>query len=112
MNHEFGDHIEEVAHSLMITQEHLLQLMDSVVRMRLIYMRSFSTLTEEDWNTIDNKAQNQLDLILLSITRLSDRIFKAQGDLSVAHTSGVTSLAEAEQLVQTELERYRKKDEL
>ncbi len=111
MNHEFGDHIEEVAHSLMIIQENLLQLMDSVVRMRLSYMRCFSTLTEEDWNTIDNKAQDQLDFILLSITRLSDRIFKAQGDLSVAHTSGITSLAEAEQLVQSELERYRKRDD-
>ena len=110
MNPEFSDQIEEAGNSLLWMQENLLGLMDSVVRMRIHYMRDVSSLTEEFWDKLDDEAQDQLDSILLSITRLSDRVLKAHGQMECARMAVVVPLRQAQQRIVEELERRKKDD--
>jgi hypothetical protein len=110
MNPEFVDHIEGANDSLVWLQENLLALMDSVVRMRVHYMRHHSSLTEEFWHKLDDEAQDQLDSILLAITRLSDRVVMAHGQMESARIAAIVPLQQAQQRIKEELERRRKKD--
>ncbi len=110
MNPEFDGELEGAGDSLLWIQENLLVLMDSVVRMRIHYMRDVSSLTEEFWNKLDDEAQDQLDSILLSLTRLSDRVIKAHGQIECARMAVIVPLRQAQQRIEEELKRRRKKD--
>ena len=110
MNSEFQDHLDQASDSLIWIQQNLLELMDSVVRMRLHFMRHFSSLTEEFYNKLDDQAQDQLDSILLSLTRLTDRVISAQNQVERARIGDIVPLRQAQQRIEDELERRRKEN--
>ena len=117
MTPEFGRKMASLSDEVFRIEHGLTSLLETVVRMHLVTFVSLIDRSVEDIRKISEDQAEQFNFVLTHIKNLLDRCRELHSDIGDAEMSVITPmvtleqrLVQAQQRLEEELERHRKKD--